>query len=130
MIKPTEYSSEIVSNNLKDQLERIKDKEAKIKSKIKDADNLTKHKKQTQQNRPTINEAGSLSEIFKMADGQIIGYSVKSGGVTTYYDKNKRMVAKETKTGTYTANGKLVSYQEIGMVILGLSVKISQNQRS
>lgn len=130
MNKQIKYSSEVVANNLKDKLERIKDKESEIKSKIKDADNLTKHKKQTQQNRPTINEMGSSSEIIKMADGKILGYSFKRGGGTTYYDKNRRVVAKETKSGTYTANGKLVSYQSIGQIILGLSVKVSKIKNS
>jgi hypothetical protein len=70
-----------------------------------------------------------VSEIIKTADGKIIGYSFKSGGETIYYDKNRRMLAKEMKSGTYLANGKLVSYQAIGLVIVGLSLKISKKQR-
>jgi hypothetical protein len=130
MNKQHKYSSQVIASNLKDKLDKIKEKEAQIKSKIKNAENLTKHKKEIEQNRHSINEIGSVSEIIKTADGKIIGYSFKSGGVTIYYDKNRRMLAKEMKSGTYSANGKLVSYQAIGLVIVGLSLKISKKQRA
>jgi len=129
MNKQQKYSSQVIASNLKDKLDKIKDKEAQIKSKIKNAENLTKHKKEIEHNRHSINEIGSVSEIIKTADGKIIGYSFKSGGETIYYDKNRRMLAKEMKSGTYLANGKLVSYQAIGLVIVGLSLKISKKQR-
>ena len=105
-------------------------KQQHIKNKLKDANELIRHKKETENQRITINEISAVSEIIKLANGQTIGFSLSNNAGVSYYDKNKRLVAKETKSGTYTPKGKLVSYQSIGMIVLGMSVKIAVKQGS
>ena len=106
MNKQSKNSSEIVADILKNKLEKLKEKQQQIKNKLKDANELIRHKKET------------------------IGFTQTNNAGVGYYDKNKRLVAKETKSGTYTPKGKLVSYQSIGMIVLGMSVKIAVKQGS
>ena len=130
MNKQSKNSSEIVADILKNKLEKLKEKQQQIKNKLKDANELIRHKKETENQRITINEISAVSEIIKLANGQTIGFSLSNNAGVSYYDKNKRLVAKETKSGTYTPKGKLVSYQSIGMIVLGMSVKIAVKQGS
>ena len=80
MNKQSKNSSEIVADILKNKLEKLKEKQQQIKNKLKDANELIRHKKETENQRITINEISAVSEIIKLANGQTIGFSLSTLG--------------------------------------------------
>ena len=78
MNKQSKNSSEIVADILKNKLEKLKEKQQQIKNKLKDANELIRHKKETENQRITINEISEVSEIIKLANGQTIGFSLSN----------------------------------------------------
>lgn len=58
-------------------------------------------------------------EIVRGPTGDVLGY-VQKNGVDNYvvYDKNQRLVARETSAGTYDANGRFVGKGRLGLMLL------------
>lgn len=119
-------SLDIKKDDLEKKLDKIERQRLGIKDDIKLNKERSKRVKELEKNR-RIDENGNVSEIITTIQGGVIGYSVGSGGGVKFYDNKKRLVAVEKPTGTFTANGKMISYSAVGLLLLGL--KIARNSK-
>jgi hypothetical protein len=122
-------SLDIKKDDLERKLDKIENQRLGIKDDIKLTKERSKRVKELEKNR-RIDENGNVSEIITTINGGVIGYSVGGvggGGGVKFYDNKKRLVAVEKPTGTFTANGKMVSYSAVGLLLLGL--KMARNSK-
>ena len=120
-------SLDIKKDDLENKLDKIEKQRLGIKDDIKLTKKRSKRLRALEKNR-RIDENGNVSEIITTIQGGVIGYSVGSnGGGMKFYDNKKRLVAVEKPTGTFTANGKMISYSAVGLLLLGL--KIARNSK-
>jgi hypothetical protein len=119
-------SLDIKKDDLERKLDKIENQRLGIKNDIKLTKERSKRVKELEKNR-RIDENGNVSEIITTIQGGVIGYSVGGGGGVKFYDNKKRLVAVEKPTGTFTANGKMISYSAVGLLLLGL--KIARNSK-
>lgn len=119
-------SLDIKKDDLERKLDKIENQRLGIKNDIKLTKERSKRVKELEKNR-RIDENGNVSEIITTIQGGVIGYSVGAGGGVKFYDNKKRLVAVEKPTGTFTANGKMISYSAVGLLLLGL--KIARNSK-
>lgn len=119
-------SLDIKKDDLERKLDKIENQRLGIKNDIKLTKERSKRVKELEKNR-RIDENGNVSEIITTIQGGVIGYSVRGGGGVKFYDNKRRLVAVENPSGTFTANGKMVSYSAVGLLLLGL--KMARNSK-
>ena len=119
-------SLDIKKDDLERKLEKLEKERLGIKNDIKLTKDRSKRVKDLDKNR-RIDENGNVSEIITIISGGVIGYSVGGGGDVKFYDNKRRLVAVEKPSGTFTANGKMVSYSSVGLLLLGL--KLARNSK-
>ena len=65
-------------------------------------------------------ESGNVSQVLKWRDGSVLGYTHEVENQLRYFDKERRLVAVETNSGTFSQSGRRLSHQPIGLFVVGV----------
>lgn len=94
------------------QKERIKRQRELEKSRSKDI--------KTNECMDIQRESRNVSQVLKWRDGSVLGYIHEVENQLRYFDKERRLVAVETNSGTFSQSGKRLSHQPIGLFVVGV----------
>lgn len=101
----------------------LKDRIAKQTEKIRKKKEVEKWRRQHKStaSRSSVQENKSnVSQRLRLSNGATIGFTHQTEGQTRFFDASMKLVAIETRQGTFNGNGKKISSDAIGLFALGI----------
>lgn len=83
-----------------------------------------KHKRESERTTNVSESKELKNQTIISTSGQVLGRIVKTGkNMTNYLSANGSLVCRVTDAGTYDSMGRLVSAKDIGLLVLGHSIR-------